>query len=177
MNKKETFLSKNNGSKISKVVSKNVYLSIGSNLSNRKKNIIKAVLLLDGNEKVRVIKRSLIYESEAWGYTRQKPFYNAVIKIETTLNPYELLKLCKAVERKMRRVKKFKWGPRTVDIDILIYKRLKIYTKKLTIPHKYITQRVFSVVPLAEIDKTIKLNGKKLNSFIDGFNEQLKPVD
>ncbi len=174
MNEKETYASK---SKISKVVSKNVYLSIGTNLANRKRNIIKAVLLLDRSDKVRVIKRSLIYESEAWGYRRQKPFYNAVVKIETTLKPNELLRLCKAAERKMKRVKKFKWGPRTVDIDILIYKRLKIYTKKLTIPHKYITQRVFSIVPLAEIDKTIRLNGKEINSFIDGFSEKLKPVD
>ncbi len=174
MNENEISVSKN---RISKVVSKNVYLSIGSNLSNRKRNIIKAILLLNGSNKIRVIKRSSIYESEAWGYTRQKPFYNAVIKIETTLNPFELLQLCKAVERKIKRVKKFKWGPRTVDIDILIYKRLKIYTKKLTIPHKYITQRIFSIVPLAEIDKTIRLNGQKLNSFIGGFSEKLKSVD
>ncbi len=160
-----------------KIESKSIYLSIGSNLANRKKNIKKAIFMLNGNSKIKVVKKSSIYESPAWGYTNQNMFYNAVVKIETKLKPKKLLSACQTIEKKLRRVKKFKWGPRTIDIDILIYKRLKLYTKHLTIPHKYITQRMFVIVPLAEIDKNIRLNGQSLDYFIDRLNEKLVLID
>ncbi len=162
---------------IRKVESRYIYLSFGTNTGNRKKNILKALSVLKGYKGITVIKTSTVYESNAWGYTKQKAFYNSVVKIETNIPPKKLLSVCKKIEKRMKRVKKFKWGPRIIDIDILIYKRLKIYTKNLTIPHKYITQRIFVVVPLAEIDKNIRLNGQKLDYFIDRFNEELKSVD
>ncbi len=162
--------------KITNITKDSIYLGIGTNVGNRKKNILRTIYLLGLNNKIKVIKISSIYETTAWGYTSQKQFYNCVVKIGTNLKPKELLHACKNIEKRMARTKKFKWGPRIIDIDILIYKDIKKYTKQLTIPHKYITQRIFVLVPLAEIDSDIKLNGQSLNYFIDRLNEKIEPV-
>ncbi len=154
---------------------KNIYLGIGTNLGNRKKSILKSLYLLN-KHKIRVIKKSSIYVSPPWGYINQKAFYNAVVLIKTNKKPKELLKICQQIEKKMGKRKRFKWGPRIIDIDILTYKNKTKHTKILTIPHKYITQRMFTLVPLAEIDKNIRLNGQTLEYFINGLNDKIKPV-
>ena len=152
------------------------YLGLGSNSGNRLRNIVKASYLINRASGIKFLKFSSIYKSKPWGYTNQKEFYNAVVKIETALKPHALLKVCKKIERKMGRRKRFRWGPRTVDIDILIYGNVKKNTKVLTIPHKYIKERVFVLVPLVEIDKNIRLNGRKIDSFIDGLKDKLELV-
>ncbi len=153
-----------------------VYLGLGSNIGNRMRNIVRASYLIDKVKGIKLLQSSAIYESKPWGYTNQKEFYNAVVKIETRLKPHALLKICKKIERKMGRIKRFKWGPRIMDIDILIYKNIKKNTKELTIPHKYIKKRVFVLVPLAEIDRNVRLNGQRLNYFVDRLDETLELV-
>ncbi len=137
-----------------------VYLGLGSNVGNRKKNIRLAVVYL--SKRVTVIKASKFYESKPWGYKGQKNFCNVVLKTDCDLNPIDLLKFVKSIEKKLGRIKKFKWGPRTIDIDIIAHKNTILNREKLTLPHKYAHRRLFVVKPLVELEAGLKLNGIEL---------------
>jgi 2-amino-4-hydroxy-6-hydroxymethyldihydropteridine diphosphokinase len=158
-----------------KVRSKHIYLGVGSNRANRRQNILRSIYLLKRSG-IYVTKKSKIYKTEPWGYVNQKEFYNAVFEVKTNLKPKVLLAVCQKIEKKMGKRKRFKWGPRVIDIDILIYKNYTKRTKILTIPHKYITQRVFTVIPLAMINKNIRLNGFGIDYFIDRLHDKIEPV-
>ena len=160
---------------IKKIECRKIYLGLGSNTGNRRKNIIKATCLINRIKGVTVLKSSRIYKSEPWGYKDQKEFYNSVTCIKTGLKPMELLKQCQKIEKKMGKRKRFKWGPRIIDIDILTYKSQKTNSKILTIPHKYIIHRIFTVLPLFEIDKTIRINGQSIDYFA-GMLQKAVPV-
>lgn len=98
-----------------------------------------------------ITKRSGIYETKPWGNVKQSNFFNMCIEFRTTLNPQELLTKIKNVEVQLGRVKREKWGPREIDIDILFYEDQIISDPELTIPHKYLHERAFVLIPLAEI--------------------------
>ncbi len=137
-----------------------IFLGLGSNVGNRKKNIRLAIAYL--SKKITVIKVSKFYESKPWGYKRQKNFCNVVLKIDCSLKPIDLLKFAKSIERKLGRVKKFKWGPRTIDVDIIAYKNTILNKGKLTLPHKYAHRRLFVIKPLVEVGAELKLGGVEL---------------
>ena len=126
-----------------------VYLSLGSNIGNRKRNLEEALRELEKNN-VTVIKLSYLYETEPVG-PKQRNFYNIVGKFNTDLLPKELLKQLKQIEKKLGRTKTFKWGPRVIDIDILFYGKQIIKTKNLVVPHKEIANRAFVLVPMKDI--------------------------
>ncbi|MBQ1609853.1 MAG: 2-amino-4-hydroxy-6-hydroxymethyldihydropteridine diphosphokinase [Elusimicrobia bacterium] len=126
-----------------------IYLSLGSNIGNRKKNLEKAVAELSKNN-IKEIKISSLYETEPVG-PKQRNFYNIAGKFKTNLNPRELLKVLKQTEQKLGRIKTYHWGPRVIDIDILFYGKQVIKSKNLIIPHKEIINRAFVLVPMAEI--------------------------
>jgi 2-amino-4-hydroxy-6-hydroxymethyldihydropteridine diphosphokinase len=94
---------------------------------------------------------SSLYETDPVGLKEQPPFYNCVVRIETTLSPEELLQACQAVERKLGRKRLVRWGPRTIDIDILTYGRLLQSAPHLVLPHPRMQQREFVMIPLREI--------------------------
>ena len=125
------------------------YLGLGSNLGDREVNLREALSLLCQGESL--IALSSVYETEAWGYTSQPPFLNLVCALETRLSPHELLELAHGVERELGRVPTFRYGPRTMDVDILLYGNEVVQTPDLQIPHPLISQRAFVLVPLAEI--------------------------
>ncbi len=127
-----------------------VYLGLGSNLGNRKTNIKSALIYLGKNE-VELKKISTIIETEPVGGPKQSKFLNAVIEAKTQLNPEELLRLIKIIEQKLGREKTAVNGPRTIDIDILLYDRVRIDTPQLTIPHPRMLSRDFVLRPLTEI--------------------------
>ncbi len=135
---------------------------MGSNVGNRKRNIRLAIACL--SRRVTVIKVSKLYESEPWGYERQKNFCNVVLKVDCNLKPVSLLKFIKSVERKLGRIKKFKWGPRTIDVDIIAYKNTIVKREDLMLPHRYAHERLFVVKPLCEIGARLRLNGNDLAS-------------
>ncbi len=137
-----------------------IFLGLGSNVGNRKKNIRLAIAYL--SKKVTVVDVSKFYKSEPWGYERQKSFCNAVLKADSKLNPRDLLNFVKSIEKKLGRIKKFKWGPRTIDVDIIAYKNTIIKRKDLTLPHRYAHVRLFVVRPLVELGAKFKLNGEDL---------------
>ncbi|RKY36590.1 MAG: 2-amino-4-hydroxy-6-hydroxymethyldihydropteridine diphosphokinase [Candidatus Omnitrophota bacterium] len=130
----------------------NVYLSIGSNLGVRKYNISKALSFLLADNKIKILKKSRIYETEPVGPIAQPKFLNQVVFLSTLFSPFQLLGVLKSIEQKLgRNMNGIKWGPRQIDLDILFYDFLILKTPRLIIPHPLISERFFVLKPLAEI--------------------------
>jgi 2-amino-4-hydroxy-6-hydroxymethyldihydropteridine diphosphokinase len=127
-----------------------VFLGLGSNLGNREENLLMAQKLID--EKVGKIRsKSSIYETAAWGITEQNAFLNQVLEIETVFSPSAVLHLVLKIEKDMGRIRESKWGERSIDIDILYFNNEIISTENLAIPHPFIQERKFVLLPLCEI--------------------------
>jgi len=127
------------------------YLGVGSNLGNRRQNIKKALDFLAGTKGVKIEKTSRIYETKAQGGPPQEKFLNAAVRIKTSLTPASLLKTLKNIEKQLGRKKTVRFGPRTIDLDILIYGNRIIKTKTLEIPHPRMFEREFVLRPLREV--------------------------
>tara|TARA_B100000902_G_scaffold160114_1_gene155860 strand:- start:784 stop:1281 length:498 start_codon:yes stop_codon:yes gene_type:complete len=130
---------------------KSIYLGIGSNLGNRKINIEKAKFELIKNS-IKISKSSNYYESLSWPDPRKPKFLNIVLEISTFIDPLNLLKICKIIEKKLGRKKSFKNSPRVCDIDILDYNNRQI-KKHIILPHPRMHIRNFVLLPLFEINK------------------------
>jgi 2-amino-4-hydroxy-6-hydroxymethyldihydropteridine diphosphokinase len=126
------------------------YLLIGGNVGDRFKNLEKAAQLID-EQAGKVVHRSGIYETAAWGKEDQPAFLNQVLQVETDKNPQALLQSILQIELLMGRARKEKYGPRIIDIDILLYNDLQLNTNELVIPHPQLQLRRFALTPLAEI--------------------------
>lgn len=142
------------------------YLSLGSNIGNLKDNILKAYKILEKND-INILKKSSFYKTKPYGYKDQSDFLNTVIKIQTKLEPLELLKKCHLVEKKLKRERKIHWGPRIIDVDILLYNSLKMDNEKLTIPHKEMLKRAFVLVPLKEIASNIIIDNINIDDALE----------
>lgn len=140
-------------------ITHNVYLSLGSNLGDRARNLQNAVTSLAPQVQTQI--KSSIYETEPWGYSDQPSFLNQVIKGDTSLEPFELLAFLKEIEVLLGRQETFRFGPRIIDLDILFYDDLILDTPTLTIPHPRIAERAFVLIPLAEIDPDLSHPGLK----------------
>ncbi len=127
-----------------------VFIAIGSNLGDRRKNIEIALRKMD-DLGLKIIKRSSIIETEPYGYKEQDKFLNGVVLVETDMNPFELLELLLRIEKEMGRERIIKWGPRNIDLDIIFYDDLIIDTENLKIPHPDAHNRTFVMGPLSEI--------------------------
>ena len=128
-----------------------VILSIGSNIGDRKDNIEEAVRRINGLKGTRVLKISGMYETEPVGYEDQPYFLNICVLINTTQSPMELLDSIHEIEDQLKRKRVIRWGPRTIDIDIITYGDLNIDTEELQIPHPRYRQRAFVLRPMADI--------------------------
>lgn len=130
-----------------------VYLSLGSNKGDRIGYVQQATSLLGACENVSIIRTSAFYETEPWNMNSETWFVNAVVEIKTKLSPKELLAECKRIEAQLGRKASFtgSYEDRTIDIDILFYDNEIIHDKELTIPHKYVHLRAFTLVPLLEL--------------------------
>jgi 2-amino-4-hydroxy-6-hydroxymethyldihydropteridine diphosphokinase len=131
------------------------FLSLGSNLGNRAKNLASAVRFLRENG-VEILRASSVYETEPVDNLDQPWFLNQVLEVRSSLDPHALLGLAKSVEARMKRVRTVAKGPRTIDIDILLAGDLVIDTPELVIPHPRLARRNFVLVPLAEIASEIR---------------------
>lgn len=139
------------------------YLGLGSNIGDRAHQLQQAIRIIDQYQYIDVTSISPIYETEPVGYTDQPQFLNLCIEIETTLNPQELLKRCLETEEALHRVRKIRWGPRTLDVDILLYGNEIIEEDNLIIPHPKMTERAFVLIPLNDIaSKHIEPRSQKL---------------
>lgn len=128
-----------------------VYLGLGSNLKDKRHNLLKAIKELKQSHETKVIKQSSFYKTQPVGKPDQPDFLNAVVLIETSLKPKPLMRQLLALEKKLGRIRKEKWGPRIIDLDILFYNRVVIRQRNLIIPHPRLHQRRFVLEPLAEI--------------------------
>jgi 2-amino-4-hydroxy-6-hydroxymethyldihydropteridine diphosphokinase len=132
------------------VMKHNAIILLGSNLDQRERNLEQAERFIQSVIGKPILSSS-VYESSAWGVKAQPDFLNKVIQVETILNPFELLKTLLEIELKLGRIRTEKWGPRTIDLDILFYDDLVYYDDQLTIPHAGIPCRRFTLLPLVEI--------------------------
>lgn len=127
-----------------------IFLSLGGNIGDVRKQLEMARAYI--SQRIGEIeKESKIYKTEAWGNREQPSFYNQCIKVETAQSPSDVLNACQQIEQDLGRVRKEKWGPRPIDIDILYYDEDIIDEEKLRIPHPYLQDRNFVLVPLQDI--------------------------
>lgn len=126
-------------------------LGIGTNIGNRLENIENVYFSLSLLPNTKIIKKSSVYETEPWGYEQQDRFLNCAVLIETELSPNALLGACLGIEAALGRVRKFKNGPRIIDVDVLLLENIELSTDELTVPHKFIRQRDFVLVPLHDL--------------------------
>ena len=128
-----------------------VYLGLGSNVGDREEYIEQAITILKETPGIKVNRRASNYETEAAGGVPQAPYINSAVSITTKLDPYELLSVTQGTEDALGRERGAEWGPRTMDIDILMYSDLVLSDDKLTVPHPMMHERLFVLEPLREI--------------------------
>lgn len=143
------------------------FLSLGSNMGDRLEYLSKAIDKIAEIQGCNILNKSRVYETEPWGYENQEAFLNLCISIETSLSPYELLESLQRIELELDRVRKIHWGPRTIDIDILLFDDIICEDDKLTIPHPRMRERAFVLIPLYDIEKNLIIDGIKLEDLIN----------
>ena len=131
------------------------YLSLGSNQGDRLAFLHKAVERLESAAGVVVTAVSSIYETDPVGFLDQADFYNCVVEIRVSLSAHELLNLCQKIENSLGRQRKIRWGPRTIDIDILTYGGLCLNSPELILPHPRMAERDFVMLPLLELKEGV----------------------
>jgi 2-amino-4-hydroxy-6-hydroxymethyldihydropteridine diphosphokinase len=139
-------------------VGERAFLGLGSNLGDRLANLQGAVDVLAAHPDIVVRRSSRIYETAPIG-PDQPDFLNAVVEVDTELEPVDLLAACACVERELHRVREIRWGPRTIDVDVLTYDERVIDTPELVVPHPRMHERAFVLVPLLELDEDPPLPG------------------
>lgn len=153
-----------------------VYVGLGSNLNDKIKNLNEAIDLIAENSRINVLGRSSIYQTEPVGIKEQPYFLNMVLEIETALSPFELLDFLQGVERTMARKKEIRWGPRNIDLDLLLYEDEVINSEKLILPHPRMHLRKFVLMPLAEVarDKIHPVYKKTITNLLQNLKEDSK---
>ena len=129
------------------------YIGIGSNLGDKVGQCEKAIAEILKVDQNKLHAKSSFFKTKPLGYASQDWFINGVIKIETQLEPLQLLRALKRIESRLGREETFRWGPRTIDLDILFFDEKEIRTEELQIPHPLLQERQFVLIPLAEIDR------------------------
>lgn len=157
---------------------KEIFLSLGSNQGDSLDNLLQGIIALAGSG-ITIDRISSIYQTEPVGFTDQDDFLNLVVKGATSLSSLELLQTCQTIEQQFKRVRTQRWGPRTLDIDILFYGTEQIESAELTIPHPRLHERAFVLVPLREIapDKFqqlgVSIPDQKICLLIDKFDVKI----
>ncbi len=142
------------------------FLGLGSNLGDRKENLRQALLALR-KAGLHLKRLSSVYESDPYGYQNQPNFYNMVVEVETELAPEELLDLILSIETELGRERKIRWGPRIIDIDILLWSGGSYSSPRLTIPHYDLHNRLFFLLPLYELKGEMELGGRSIMALIE----------
>ncbi len=145
---------------------KRVYLSLGGNLGEPAKAMGAALRMLDADGRTDVVAVSSLYRTPPWGKTDQPDFLNAAAELRTALEPRALLDACLDAERRLKRVRQERWGPRLIDIDILVFGDRKVHESGLDIPHPRMLERAFVLAPLAEIAPDFVVKGRPLADWL-----------
>lgn len=155
------------------------YLSLGSNMGDRLDMLKQAVRMLVEHPSIDVAAISSLYETEPVGFTEQEPFLNMVVHVRTDLPALGLLDVCQEVEKKLQRKRLVRWGPRTIDLDILLYNQDNMESERLIVPHPRMHERAFVLVPLLEVNPSLGTNplnpeGVQLWKTYDGVDAFLR---
>lgn len=142
------------------------YIGIGGNVGEVIANMNKAINALHSNKNITVSAISKIYKTPPWGIENQDWFYNACFAVETTLTASELLDECLGAEKALKRVRDVRWGPRTIDLDVLLFGSASIKTDRLEIPHPRMFERAFVLQPLADIARDTMLKGRLIGDWL-----------
>ncbi|MDR7555830.1 MAG: 2-amino-4-hydroxy-6-hydroxymethyldihydropteridine diphosphokinase [Armatimonadota bacterium] len=149
------------------------YLGLGSNLGDRLALLREAEARLRATPGIRVLARSAVYETEPVGPVDQPWFLNQVLLVETTLDPHALLDAVQQVEAALGRTREARWGPRTIDIDILLYDREVVASPRLSLPHPELARRRFVLLPLADLDPTLRLpDGRSVTELLHALGNR-----
>ena len=145
-----------------------VYVGLGSNLGNREANLTRAITRIDACEDICVKVKSGFYETKPVGGPPQPDYLNCAIALETVIEPQALLKEFKEIEKELGRKPGVRWGPRIIDLDILLYGDVVINDHNLKIPHESMHKRIFVLEPLCEISPDIRhpVLGKKISELL-----------
>jgi 2-amino-4-hydroxy-6-hydroxymethyldihydropteridine diphosphokinase len=147
-------------------------ISIGTNIGNRQKNIDDAVASLNKVPNTRVVKMSSVYETQPVGYDNQDNFYNAVLVVDSSFNPNEMLGVCLGIEAGFGRIRQIKNGPRILDLDLIFAENNVVETPNLTLPHPRYNQRKFVLVPLLELYPNGNIFGFDFKQYISQIENQ-----
>ena len=138
------------------------YIGLGANIGDAAAAVEGAILRIDASDGIRVTARSSLYRTAAWGETDQPDFINAVVRVDTVLPPERLLQVLLDIERSAGRdrSRSRRWGPRELDLDLLLYGDRRIDTPGLHVPHPHLHERAFVLVPLVEIAPSLEIPGR-----------------
>ena len=150
------------------------YISLGSNMGDKEQALKQAVALLQEHEHITVTNVSSIYDTDPVGYEEQDVFLNIVVEVETTLTAQHLLNVCQQIEQQLKRVRIIRWGPRSIDLDILLFNHENIETETLIVPHPRMHERGFVLVPFVEIakDAVLPTSNRTVESHLEEIGSQ-----
>lgn len=135
------------------------YVALGSNIAPRHFHLTQAIEYIERSDHAFINNHSSIYQTVPIGYQDQGEFLNMVVEVSTTLSSAELLDFCQTIEADLGRKREIKWGPRTIDLDILLYNQDNMVTEQLILPHPRMHERAFVLVPLAELNPGLRIPG------------------
>jgi 2-amino-4-hydroxy-6-hydroxymethyldihydropteridine diphosphokinase len=150
----------------------NAALGLGGNIGDPQASMAQALKLIDENADCGVLAVSKLYRTPPWGKTDQADFYNCCALVKTRLQPLALLDRCLEIERGMKRVRIERWGPRTIDIDVLTYGDVTLQSERIEIPHPRMTERAFVMVPLADIAADMVIKGRAVSQWLSGLSAE-----
>jgi len=149
-----------------------IILALGTNIEPREQYLKDALAKIEEND-LKIVFKSSVYETPAWGGVADQNFLNMCIEVETSLGAYELLDTIQKIELELGRVRKEHWGNRTIDIDIITFDDLVFNDDRLIVPHKYIHDRNFVLVPLVEMYGSIEIAGKNIKESLEKITEPI----
>lgn len=145
-------------------------IALGSNIGDKAAIIRNAIEAIDRLPGTAVVARSAIYRTPPWGITNQDWFANAVVATDTALSPDEMLDACLAIEAAMGRIRRERWGPRVIDLDLLMHGDTTIRSERLTLPHPRIAERAFVLIPLADVAPEFQIGSKSIAAMLAGLD-------
>ena len=148
------------------------YLGLGTNMGDRLEYLNSACTILSQYENINITNKSKIYETKAWGYTDQADFLNMCLEINTSLDEFQLLEVCGQVEQKLNRKRIIRWGPRTIDVDILFFNDIILNNEKLSIPHPRISERAFVLIPLMDLNTNLVIKNKTIDVYLNSLSSE-----
>lgn len=146
------------------------YIGIGGNVGDVFENMKSALNLLNDHSSISVNRISRVYKTPPWGIEDQDWFLNACVSVETNLTAQELLQSCLEVEVALKRIREIRWGPRTIDLDVLVFGEENIAHDNLQVPHPRMHERAFVLMPMADIAPDLFLNGKTISQWLEAID-------